>query len=84
LSGQSKGPRAILAALIVAGEVAASIQSALARGGGGPPVGTMTLNYCRETVYNKGVTGVMRFEEEVKKCMADPVTYPPAYNKPAW
>jgi hypothetical protein len=44
----------------------------------------MTLNYCRETVYNKGITDVTRFEEEVKKCVANPVTYPPAYNKPAW
>jgi hypothetical protein len=74
----------VLAALVVAGEVAAGIQSALARGGGGPPVGTMTLNYCRETVYNKGIADVRRFEQEVKKCMADPVTYPAALNKPAW
>jgi hypothetical protein len=77
-------PRAKLAALIVAGGVAASSQSALARGGGGPPVWTMTLSYCRQTVYNKGITDVTRFEEEVKKCVTNPVTYPPAYNKPAW
>jgi hypothetical protein len=73
----------MLAALIVAGEVA-RIQPATARGGAGPPAWTMTLNYCRQTVYNKGVTDVTRFEEEVKKCVANPVTYPPAYNKPAW
>jgi len=78
-----RGPQAMLAVLIVAGGVAASVQPALGRGGG-PPVWTMTLNYCRQTVYNKGIADVTRFEEEVKKCVADPVTYPPAYNKPAW
>ena len=36
----------------------------------------MTLNYCRETVTNKGITDVTRFEQEVKKCFANPVTYP--------
>ncbi len=56
----------------------------LARGGGGPPVWTMTLNYCRETVVNKGITDVTKFEQEVKKCFANPVTYPPAYPKPTW
>ncbi len=79
-----RGLRPLLAALIVAGGVAASVQPALARGGGGPPVWTMTLNYCRQTVYNKGIADVTRFGEEVKKCVADPVTYPPAFNKPAW
>ena len=78
------GSRPMLAAVIVAGGVAAGSQLALARGGAGPPVWTMTLNYCRQTVYNKGITDVTRFGEEVKKCVADPVTYPPAYNKPAW
>jgi hypothetical protein len=52
--------------------------------GGGPPVWTMTLHYCRQTVYNKGISDVMRFDEEVEKVRSDPVTYPPAYNKPAW
>ena len=51
---------------------------AFARGGGGPPGWTMTLNYCRETVTNKGITDVTKFEQEVKKCFANPVTYPPA------
>ena len=83
MTNACRGSRPIFAALIVALGVAASIQPALARGGG-PPVWTTTLNYCRETVYNKGVTDVTRFEEEVKKCVTDPVTYPPAYNKPAW
>ena len=59
-------------------------QPAFARGGGGPPGWTMTLNYCRETVVNKGITDVTKFEQEVKKCFANPVTYPPAYAKPTW
>jgi hypothetical protein len=59
-------------------------QPALARGGGGPPGWTMTLSYCRETVTNKGITDVTKFEQEVKKCFANPVTYPPAYPKPTW
>ena len=53
-------------------------------GGGGPPVSTTTANYCRETVANKGITDVTRFDQEVKKCVANPVTYPPAYDKPRW
>jgi hypothetical protein len=57
-------------------------QPVFARGGGGPPGWTMTLNYCRETVTNKGITDVTKFEQEVKKCFANPVTYPPAYAKP--
>jgi hypothetical protein len=44
----------------------------------------MTLNYCRKTVTNKGITDVTKFEQEVKKCFANPVTYPPAYPKPTW
>jgi hypothetical protein len=64
--------------------VAASVQPAYAMGGGGPPVWTMTLNYCRETVANKGITDVAQFEAEVKKCRANPVTDSPAYDKPRW
>jgi hypothetical protein len=44
----------------------------------------MALSYCRQTVYNKSVTDVARFDEEVKKCLANPVTHPPADKKPAW
>jgi hypothetical protein len=44
----------------------------------------MTLNYCREMVTNKGIADVTKFEQEVKKCFANPVTYPPAYAKPTW
>jgi len=42
----------------------------------------MSLNYCRETVTNKGVADVTKFEQEVKKRFANPVTYPLAYAKP--
>ena len=34
-------------------------------------------------MYNKGVTDVTRFKEEVKKRVADPVTYLRAYNNTA-
>ena len=63
---------------------AAGAQPAFARGGGGPPGWTMTLSYCRETVANKGIADATRFEQEVRKCFANPVTYPPAYSKPTW
>jgi hypothetical protein len=63
---------------------AGGAELAFARGGGGPPGWTMTLNYCRETVANKGIADAARFEQEVKKCFANPVTYPPAYPKPTW
>jgi hypothetical protein len=64
--------------------VAGAPEAALSRGGGGPPGWTMTLNYCRETVANKGISAVAKFEQEVKRCFANPVTYPPAYPKPSW
>jgi hypothetical protein len=76
-----RGPRAMLAALIVASGVAAGVQSALARGGGGPSGFDMTKKYCTEMVVDKGVTDVARFQEEVRKCLANPVTYPPAYKQ---
>jgi hypothetical protein len=70
-----------LGLMLVFSIAAASVQPVLARGGGGgPPVWTMTLNYCREMVVNKGITDVTRFEQEVKKCVANPVTYPPSYR----
>jgi hypothetical protein len=43
----------------------------------------MTLSYCRETVTNKGITDATKFEQEFKKCFANPVTYPPAYPSPS-
>lgn len=64
--------------------VAAGVQPVHAMGGGGPPGYMMPLTYCRETVYNKGVTDPTKFEAVVKKCFADPVHYPPAYDKPRW
>jgi hypothetical protein len=70
--------------MLVFAFAAESAQPVFARGGGGPPAWTMTLNYCRETVANKGITDVTKFEQEVKKCFANPVTYPPAYAKPTW
>jgi hypothetical protein len=70
--------------ILLASIVAAGVHPALGRGGGGPPGWAMTLNYCRETVTNKGITDVTRFDQEVKKCFANPVTYPPAYAKPTW
>lgn len=64
--------------------LAASVLPVHAMGGAGPPGWTVPLSYCRETVTNKGITDVTKFEAEVKKCFADPVHYPPAYNKPRW
>jgi hypothetical protein len=75
---------AVLRIVYVGLIVAAGALPAHAMGGGGPPVWTMTLNYCRQTVANKGVTDVTKFDEEVKKCFADPVSYPPASSRPRW
>ena len=74
--GSAWAARRLLALAILMGSAA----PVLARGGGGPPVSSMTANYCRETVYKRGITGADRFEEEVRKCIANPVTYPPAYK----
>jgi hypothetical protein len=35
-------------------------------------------------VANKAITDAARFEQEDKKCVGNPVIYPPAYPKPAW
>jgi hypothetical protein len=61
-----------------------AVSRPLQEGAAGRRGGTMTLSYCRETVTNKGITDVTKFEQEVKKCFANPVTYPPAYPKPTW
>jgi hypothetical protein len=53
----------------------ASVQPALAMGGGGPRVSAMTRQYCTEVVVKKGITDVTRFEQEVRKCVDDPLTY---------
>ncbi len=71
---------AVLIVLIVAGGVAGSVQPVLARGGGGPSGFDMTKKYCTEMVVNKRITDVTRFQEEVRKCLENPVTYPPAYR----
>ncbi len=80
MSNSVRAPFGLLAFSIVAG----GFHPVFARGGGGPPVAMMTENYCRETVYNTGIMDVTKFEAEVKKCVANPVTYPPAYAKPRW
>jgi hypothetical protein len=59
---------------------AGTAQPALARGGGGPPVSSMTKQYCTEMVVNKGITDVQRFQAEVQKCLDNPITYPPTYK----
>ena len=80
--GRSAAPDSIgsVRLALVLALVAGAVRTVLARGGGGPPVWTMTLNYCREMVVNKGITDVTRFQQEVSKCVANPVTYPPAYK----
>ena len=80
MSNATGGFRIVCSVLLVA----AGVQPVQAMGGGGPPGWTMPLNYCRETVTNKEITDPDKFEAEVKKCFADPVHYPPAYDKPRW
>jgi hypothetical protein len=76
--GRSAAPDSIgsVRLALVLALVAGAVQPVLARGGGGLPVWTMTLNYCREMVVNKGISDVTRFQQEV----SNPVTYPPAYK----
>jgi len=58
-----------------------SVPPVLARGGGGPSVSSMTSQYCTETVVNRGFSGnATRFEQEVRKCLDNPVTYPTGYK----
>jgi hypothetical protein len=67
--------------LVVGFSIAAgTAQPVLARGGGGPPVSSMTKQYCTEMVVNKGITDVQRFQAEVQKCLDNPITYPPTYK----
>jgi hypothetical protein len=58
----------------------AAVEPVLAMGGGGPPVSSMTKQYCTEMVVNKGIADIARFQQEVAKCVANPVTYPPTYK----
>jgi hypothetical protein len=60
--------------------VVANAPPAVAMGGGGPPVSSMTKQYCTEQVVNKGITDVDKFVAEVQKCMDDPIMYPPKYK----
>ena len=58
--------------------VAGSVQPALAVG---PPVSSMTKQYCTETVVRRGFSGqITRFQQEVQKCLDNPVTYPTGYK----
>lgn len=41
---------------------------------------SMTKQYCTEMVVNKGITDIARFQQEVAKCVANSVTYPPTYK----
>jgi hypothetical protein len=84
VSGAASNLVGALRLVLVFAIAAGGAQPAFARGGGGPPGWTMTLSYCRETVTNKGIADPTKFEQEVKKCFANPVTYPPAYPKPTW
>ena len=76
MSSPARGLRLVLVCSIAA----ATIQPVLAHGGGGPPVSLMTKQYCTEMVVNKGIADIARFQQEVAKCVANPVTYPPAYK----
>jgi hypothetical protein len=84
--GRGRAPNLIGAVrlMLVFAVATGGAQPAIARGGGGPPGWTMTLSYCRETVTNKGISDATKFKQEVEKCFANPVTYPPAYPKPTW
>jgi hypothetical protein len=54
------------------------VEPILAMGGGGPPISSMTKQYCTEQVVKKGITDVTRFIAEVQRCVDNPVTYPTA------
>ena len=55
--------------------VAGSVQPVLAGGGGDIGGHTMTYQYCTEQAVNTGITDVTKFNAEVQKCLANPVTY---------
>lgn len=63
--------------LVVFSIVAGSVQPVLAGGGGDIGGHEMTYQYCTEQVVNTGITDVTKFNAEVQKCLANPVTYPP-------
>jgi hypothetical protein len=63
--------------LVIFSIVAGSVQPVLAMGGGDVGGHTMSYQYCTEQVVNTGITDVTKFNAEVQKCIANPVTYPP-------
>ena len=63
--------------LLVFSIVAASVQPVLAGGGGDIGGQEMTYQYCTERVVKTGIIDVTKFNAEVQKCIANPVTYPP-------
>jgi hypothetical protein len=65
--------------LLVAFSIAGSVQPVLAGGGGDVGGHTMTYQYCTEQVVNTGITDVTKFNAEVQRCLAKPVTCPPAF-----
>jgi hypothetical protein len=63
--------------LVVFSIVAGSVRPVLAGGGGDIGGQEMTYQYCTEQVVKTGTLDVTRFNAEVQKCIANPVTYPP-------
>jgi hypothetical protein len=63
--------------LVVFSIVAGSVWPVLAGGGGDIGGQEMTYQYCTEQVVKTGVLDVTKFNVEVQKCIANPVTYPP-------
>jgi len=63
--------------LLVFSIVTASVQPVLAGGGGDIGGQEMTYQYCTEQVVKTGIIDVTKFNAEVQKCIANPVTYPP-------
>jgi hypothetical protein len=63
--------------LVVFSIVAGSVQPVLAGGGGDIGGQEMTYQYCTEQVVKTGILDVTKFNAEVQKCIANPVTYPP-------
>jgi hypothetical protein len=39
----------------------------------------LAMQYCTEQVVNAGITDVTKFNAEVQKCIANPVTYPQTF-----
>ena len=63
--------------LVVFSIVAGSVRPVLAGGGGDIGGQEMTYQYCNEQVVKTGILDVTKFNAEVQKCIANPVTYPP-------